>query len=148
MKTSSTEVILRKSGLACEQAKSGGKWSALFFPARFAVLYYTNLENKTWTSYILTKRKGRQEIPTAIFSHSILIVPNSVRVNKRFITVEALWADTLASDQLYLRPPWQNPVWTVAHTNSVLAHSRKRPAPVADTFSASQGCPLTGASTV
>ena len=27
-------------------------------------------------------------------------------------------------------------------------HSRKQPAPVADTFSASRGCPLTGASTV
>ena len=40
-------------------------------------------------------------------------------------TVEALWADTLVSAQLYMylhvRPPWQNPVWTlhVAHTNVV-----------------------------
>ena len=41
-----------------------------------------------------------------------------------------------------------NPVWTPAHTNSVFIHSRKRPAPVADTFPASQGCPLTGVSTV
>ena len=48
----------------------------------------------------------------------------------------------------YLRPPWQNPVWTLTHTNSVCTHSRKRPAPVADSFSAFRGCPLTGASTV
>ena len=41
---------------------------------------------------------------------------------------EALWMDTLVSGQLFLRPPWQNPVWTLA----------KRPG----------GCPLTGASTV
>ena len=63
-------------------------------------------------------------------------------------TVKTLWADTLVSGQLYLLPPWQNPVWTLAHTNSVLTHSRKRPAPVADIFSASRRCPLTGASTV
>ena len=53
-----------------------------------------------------------------------------------------------ADMQLYVRPPWQNPVWTLAHTNSVFIHSRKRPVPFADTFFASRGCPLTGASTV
>ena len=63
-------------------------------------------------------------------------------------TVEALWTDTLVSGQLYLWLPWQNPVWTLAHTNSVFTHCLKRPAPVADTFSASRGCPLTGALTV
>ena len=63
--------------------------------------------------------------------------------------VEALWSDTLdlVSGQLYLRPPWQNSVWTLVYINPVLTHSRKRPAPVADSFSASRGCPLTGAST-
>ena len=30
-------------------------------------------------------------------------------------TVEALWADTLVSGQLYIRPPSQNPIWTLAH---------------------------------
>ena len=59
-----------------------------------------------------------------------------------------LWAATLISGQLYLRPPCQNPVWTLVHTNSVFTHSRKRPAPLVDTFSASRGCPLTGASAV
>ena len=63
-------------------------------------------------------------------------------------TVEDLWADTLISGQLFLRPSWQNPVWTLAHTNSVFTHFHKRPAPVADTFSVSRGCPLTGALTV
>ena len=37
---------------------------------------------------------------------------------------------------------------SIAHTNSVFTHSSKWPAPVADTFSASKGCPLTGALTV
>ena len=53
-------------------------------------------------------------------------------------TVEVLWADTHKQTQLYLRLPWQNPVWTLAHTNSVFTHSRT----VEDTFSASRGCPL------
>ena len=34
----------------------------------------------------------------------------------------ALWADTLVSGQLYLRSTWQNPVWTLAHTNPVFTH--------------------------
>ena len=67
---------------------------------------------------------------------------------KEIQLVVAFWVDTLESGQLYLQPPWQIPVWTLAHTNSVFTHSRKRPAPVAETFSASRGCPLTGASTV
>ena len=50
------------------------------------------------------------------------------------LTVEALWADTPLSGQFYLRPLWLNPVRTLAHTNSVFTYSRKRPAPVADTF--------------
>ena len=36
--------------------------------------------------------------------------------------------------QLYLRPPSQNPVFLNSYTNSVFLHSRKRPAPVMDTF--------------
>ena len=65
-------------------------------------------------------------------------------------TVEALWADTLVSGQLYLRPPRQNPVWTLTYTNSVFTHSCKWPAPcaVVGNFSASWGCPLTEASTI
>ena len=39
-------------------------------------------------------------------------------------------------------------VYLLAHTNSVFRQSRKRPAPVADTFTASRGCPPTGTSTV
>ena len=46
------------------------------------------------------------------------------------------------SGQLYLRPPSQNPVLLNSHTNSVFSHSRKRPAPVTDTFFASRGCLL------
>ena len=62
-------------------------------------------------------------------------------------TVEALWADTLVSGQLYLWPPWQNPVRPLAHTNSVFTYSHKRPARIADTFFTSRGCPLMRAST-
>ena len=51
--------------------------------------------------------------------------------------------------QLSLQPPSQKPVFLNSHANSVFLHSRKRPAPVTDTFSASRGCPvLTRASTV
>ena len=63
-------------------------------------------------------------------------------------TVKALWADTLISGQLYLQPLWQNPIWTLAHTNSVFTHSRNRPASVAETFPASRECLLIGAFTV
>ena len=63
-------------------------------------------------------------------------------------TVEALLTDTLVSGQLYLQPPSQNPVLLNPHTNSVFSRSRKRPAPVTDTFLAPRGCPLTRASTV
>ena len=59
-------------------------------------------------------------------------------------TVEARWADTLVSGQVCLRPPWQDPIWTLVHTNSVFTHSCEQPAPV----SAPPGCPLMGASTV
>ena len=51
--------------------------------------------------------------------------------DKRANTVEALWTDTLVSGQLYLRPPWQNPVWTLIQTLYlhilISGHSRKRP---------------------
>ena len=63
----------------------------------------------------------------------------------------ALWADTLVSGQLYLRSPWQNPIWMNSNSYKLcilILHSRKRLAPVADTFSASWGCPLTVASAV
>ena len=63
-------------------------------------------------------------------------------------TFDNLWADTLASRQLYLRPPWQNPVWILAHTNSVFTHSSKRPALVADTFQFCFPMLLTRASTL
>ena len=72
-------------------------------------------------------------------------------------TVEVLWADTrkrtaqltavLTLSRLGLCQ-WRNPIWTLAHTNSVFTHSHKRPVPVAYPFSASRRCPLTGASTV
>ena len=65
-----------------------------------------------------------------------------------FTTVEALLTDTLVSGKLFLRPPSQKPDYFNSHTNSVFLHSRKRPAPVTDTFFASGGCPLTRASTV
>ena len=65
-----------------------------------------------------------------------------------FTTVEALLMDTLVSGKLFLRPPSQKPDYFNSHTNSVFLHSRKRPAPVTDTFFASGGCPLTTASTV
>ena len=57
--------------------------------------------------------------------------------------VEAtLQTDTLVGGQLYLPPPSQNPVFLNSHKNSILLHSRKRPAPVRDTFFATWGCPL------
>ena len=65
-----------------------------------------------------------------------------------FTTVEALLTDTLVSGKLFLRPPSQKPDCFNSHTNSVFLHSRKRPAPVTDTFFASRGCPLMRASTV
>ena len=51
------------------------------------------------------------------------------------------------SGQLYLRPPLQNPVLLNSHTNSVFSHSRKRPAPVTNTFFGTRGCPFTRAFT-
>ena len=45
------------------------------------------------------------------------------------------------SGQLYLRPPSQNPILLNSETNSVFSHSRKRPAPVTDTFFATRGYP-------
>ena len=58
--------------------------------------------------------------------------------------------DTLVSEQLYmyLRPPSQNPVFLNWHTNFVVLHFCEWRAPVVDTLFASQGCSLTGASTV
>ena len=50
--------------------------------------------------------------------------------------------------QLYLRPPSQNPVFLNSYTNSVFLHSRKRPAPVMDSFFSSRGFPRTRPSTV
>ena len=61
-------------------------------------------------------------------------------------TVKALWADTHKRTAL-LTAALAKLHFTLAHTNSAFTHSRKRPAPVADTFSASRGCSLTGAST-
>ena len=41
-------------------------------------------------------------------------------------TVEAVWANTLISGQLYIRPPWQNPVWTLAHTLLICTNSTQQ----------------------
>ena len=50
-------------------------------------------------------------------------------------TVEAFLTNTLVSGQLLcLRSPSQDPVFLNSHTNSVFFHSRKRPAPVTNTF--------------
>ena len=57
-------------------------------------------------------------------------------------TIKAPLTDTLASGQLYLQPPSQNPVLLNSRTNSVFSHSRKRPAPVTDTFSRPEGVRL------
>ena len=43
--------------------------------------------------------------------------------------MEALLTDTVVSRQLYSRPSSQNSLFLNFHTNSVLLHSRKRPAP-------------------
>ena len=57
--------------------------------------------------------------------------------------VEATFqTDTRVGGQLYLPPPSQNPVFLNSHKNSIFLHSRKRPAPVTDTFFATWGCPL------
>ena len=45
-------------------------------------------------------------------------------------TVEALQTDTLVSAQLYLWQHSQNFAFLNSHTNSVLLHSRRKPAPV------------------
>ena len=45
-------------------------------------------------------------------------------------TVEALQTDTLVSAQLYLWQPSQNFAFLNSHTNSVLLHSLRQPAPV------------------
>ena len=63
--------------------------------------------------------------------------------SRRFVSLYVI-KNIITETQL----PWQNPVWTLAYTNSVFTHSCKQPTPVADTSSASQGCPLRGASTV
>ena len=44
---------------------------------------------------------------------------------RKLTTVNALLTDTLVSGQLYLRTPFQIPVFT-SQSNSVFAHSRKR----------------------
>ena len=62
--------------------------------------------------------------------------------------VEALQTDTPVSGQLYLRTPSQKLVFLNSNTNSVFFHSRKRSAPVTNTFSSSRGCLLTRTSTV
>ena len=62
--------------------------------------------------------------------------------------VEAVVTDTLVSKQLHLRPPLQNSVFLNSYTNPVFLHSRKRPGPGTNTFSASRKCPLTRAYTV
>lgn len=62
--------------------------------------------------------------------------------------MEALVTDTLVSKQLHLRPPLQNSVFLNSYTNPVFLHSRKRPGPGTNTFSASQKCPLKRAYTV
>ena len=51
-------------------------------------------------------------------------------------------------DRSTQRPPSQNPVFLISHTNSVFLHSRKRPALATDTFFTSRECPLTRASTM
>ena len=71
-----------------------------------SLLQRKNMSNKNWGI-------GHIQVPTWQESRS------------------SLSGHTLVSGQLYLRPPWENPVWTLAHTNSVFTHS------------ASQGCPLT-----
>lgn len=45
-------------------------------------------------------------------------------------TVEALQTDTVVSVQLYLWRPSQNLAFLNSHTNSVLLHSHRQPAPV------------------
>ena len=56
------------------------------------------------------------------------------------VTVEAVLTDAVVSGQLYLRPLSQNPVFLNSQTNSVILHSRKRTAPVLDTFFTPGGC--------
>ena len=63
-------------------------------------------------------------------------------------TVEVLLTDTLVSAQLYLQPFSQNPVLLNSHTNLYFLYSRNSPAPVTNTFFASQGWLLKKASTV
>ena len=76
--------------------------------------------------------------------------PNAYPATSRLCVQSKLGplTDTLVSGQLYLRPPSQSPDLLNSHTNSVFSHSRKRPAPVTDTFFAPRGCPLMRASTV
>ena len=62
--------------------------------------------------------------------------------------MEALVTDTLVSKQLHLRPPLQKSVFLNSCTNPVFLHSRKRPGPGTNTFSASRKCPLTRGYTV
>ena len=51
-----------------------------------------------------------------------------------YFTVEVLLTAALTKPRL-------SSSWKLARTNSVFTHSRKRPAPVANTFSAFRGCP-------
>ena len=74
----------------------------------------------------MVKRKERlDDMP--VYKNSLQITGE---FRKCFVltTVEALLTDTLASGQLYLRPPCLKPRFN-SHTNSVFLHSRKRTFP-------------------
>ena len=113
---------------------------------------------ETWSIYFCCSEKQLSSQSKYSFKPLFVIIyanlctrifgVNFLTTWKKYYTVEAPLTDTLVSGQLYLRPPSQNPDLFNSHTNSVFSHSRKRPAPVTDTFFAPRGCPLTRASTV
>ena len=80
---------------------------------------------------MLTKPQSHQDTDLPMNYNRMLI-----------IRIVQIWYSG-SSPNGHCRPPSQNSLFLPSHRNSVFLHSRKRPAPVMDTFFASRGFPLT-----
>ena len=114
-----------------------------------------------WLSLQITKFVIKFILRNIFFSqwHKLLgkRIPSSPNMSRTYDFPQTGWTLWVKSSSLSGHSRKQIALLTAALTkprlnssypNSVFTHSRKRSAPVADTFSAFRGCPLTGASTV
>ena len=107
-----------------------------------------------------------REIPTKSADFSVILspkIPQNLTFFQRIIRSPVMYTQQLeilvivmmidipsqiGSSQMDTLVPSQNPVFLNWHTNFVVLHFCEWRAPVLDTLFASQGCSLTGASTV